>query len=411
MFFRRVAAVTLTAAVTFIGVAGPARAQQSAEAPSNVPVQVGPLALAPVMRLTDIGYDNNVYNRESNNDPKGDFTTTLSPSVEAWLRLPHARLNGRSEFDFYYFKELTDLRGLDTDTSARLDLPLNRFTPFFAGTLTDTRHRQNLEIDAITRRRNEGLTAGANLRMTAKVSFDVYVLRSKVAYQLNSLYLATDLARELNYTSAGEGLALRYVVTPFTTVAVAVERQRDRFEFAADRAANSLRVTPTIEFNPLALVSGSASVGFRRRTFLSGQVPEFNGTTAFADLHYTLLGRTRFGVAARRDLEYSYLVGNPDYILSDVTASVTQRLGESWDVGGTVGRAFLTYSRGTIPTNSVLAAAPNESYLLFGMDAGYRLGRTRVGFHLQHSARQSDVPVPFRGYQRLRVGSTVTYVF
>ena len=169
-------------------------------------VQVGPLALAPVIRLTNFGHDSNVFNRTDDN-PQGDFTATLSPSVEAWLRLPRARLNGHSQFDFYYFKELTDLRAVDTDTTARVELPLNRLTPYVEGTIANTRHRQNLEIDAIARRRNDGVTAGAELRLTGKVSAGAYARRSRLEYEPNSLYLGTDLGRELNHKSAGEGVS------------------------------------------------------------------------------------------------------------------------------------------------------------------------------------------------------------
>jgi hypothetical protein len=43
---------------------------------------------------------------------------------------------------------------VDTDNSGRVDLLLNRLTPFAEGR-TDTRHQQNLEIDAIANLREE----------------------------------------------------------------------------------------------------------------------------------------------------------------------------------------------------------------------------------------------------------------
>ena len=166
MSLGRVARVTVAAALSLVGVAGPVQAQSS-DPPIDVGAQVGPLALSPVIRLTN-GYDSNVYNRDDN--VKSDFSAILSPAVEAWLRLPRARVIGRSQFDFYYFKELTDLRALDTDTAARFELRLNRLTPYVEGTFVNTRHSQNLEIDAIARRRTAGATAGADVRLTAKIS-------------------------------------------------------------------------------------------------------------------------------------------------------------------------------------------------------------------------------------------------
>ena len=104
MSLRGVAAVTITAAITLVGAAGPVRAQaqgfDASEPPIDAAVQVGPLALSPAIRITNFGHDSNVNNRSTDNGAKGDFTATLSPVVDAWLRSPRAskpaRHTGRS---------------------------------------------------------------------------------------------------------------------------------------------------------------------------------------------------------------------------------------------------------------------------------------------------------------------------
>ena len=68
MSLGRVAAVPLAVAVTLAGAAESLRAQSS-DAPTDVRVQVGPLALSPVIRLTNFGYDSNVYNLDSASKP------------------------------------------------------------------------------------------------------------------------------------------------------------------------------------------------------------------------------------------------------------------------------------------------------------------------------------------------------
>jgi hypothetical protein len=425
MLVGRAMAATFATVAILVGAAGPVRAQ-SPEAPATAPFQVGPLALAPVVRLTNLGYDSNVFNRDVN--PQGDSTATLSPEVEAWLRLPRARFYGRHRFDFYYFKELTDLRAMDTDTTTRIDLPLNRLIPFVEATLANTRHRQNLEIDAIARRRNDAVTVGADLRLTGKVSAGLYARRSRLAYEPNSLYRDTDLASVLNHTSSGEGGRLRYSLTPLTSIAVDIEQYRDRFKFTADRHSDSLAVTPSVEFKPFALVSGRAAVGYRQRKFLAGDVPDFNGTVAFVDLTYTFRERTRFGVAARRELEYSYLIGRNDYVVGELTGLVTQRLGERWDAGGSLGRASLSYGQQRAPTRppnptpstgggvtppavTPPATIADETVLTTSVNVGYNFGRTRAGFQLEFRGRQAGEGEFDRGYERLRVGTSLTHTF
>ena len=121
-------------------------------------------------------------------------------------------------------------------------------------------------------------------------------------------------------------------------------------------------------------------------------MPEFNGTVAFADLNYTLRERTRFSVAARRDLEYSYLVGQHDYVVAEVTvigdAAPWRVVGRRWipwswppDLSPTEQHRNDPRSRWPIPDETVLSSS---------VDVGYNIGRTRVGFHLEHRGRQAS---------------------
>jgi hypothetical protein len=397
--------LTLAATFTLIGDPAMLRAQ-SPEPPADAPVQVGPLVLSPAVRLTNAGYDSNVFNTDDNRT--SDYLATLIPSVDAWLRLSHARLNARTQFDIYYFKELTELRAVDTDYSARLEVPLNRFIPYIEGAVANTRHRQNLEIDAIAKRRNDSWMAGADVRLSDKLFAGLYSRQSHLEYEPNSLFLDTDLARVLNHTSEAEGIAVRYLMTPYTTLTVEMQRDRDRFDLSRDRDSDGFRIVPTLTFSPLALISGRASIGFQQRKFLTGGQPDFSGTIAFADLNYTLLARTRFTAAARRQLEYSYLVGQYQYVTNELTGSITQRLGDAWDVGGSLGRGHLTYRTPTTPGTPLY---PDETILTRSFDVGYNVGRARVGFRVEHRQRLSDGGPLFRAYERLRIGSTVTYVF
>jgi hypothetical protein len=407
---RRGVAVTLVAAATLVGGARPVGAQPS-EAPANARLRFGPLALSPVVRLTNVGRDSNVFNLNQESDPKGDVTATAGSTVEAWLRLPRFAVSGRSQFDFYYFKKLSDLRALDSDNTARVELRLNRLTPYVAVMATSTRHRQNLEIDAVAKRRNKSVTAGADVRVGAKVSVGAYARTARLEYDANSLYLGTDLSRVLNYTSRAEGIGIRYVVTPFTTFTANVEQQRDRFEFSEIRNSDGSTVTTSVEFSPRALISGRASLGYRKSAFHSGDAPNFNGAVASGELLYTLLGRTRFAVGFRRQPSYSYIVERPEYVETAVGVSVTHRLGDAWDIGGSIDRGRLVYRQQGGRTLQPLI--PSETVLTGGADVSYLTGRASVGFHVLHMARSTQALLPrrIRGYERFRIGSTLTYGF
>lgn len=401
----------MVAALVIVGgMATPARAQ-SVDAADNARVHVGPLAASPAIRLTSVGLDSNVFNESEADRPDRDFTATASPSVDAWLRLRRVRVSGRSEFDFIYFSELSNLRAIDAANSARVELVLNRLTPYVAGARLVTRHRRNLEIDAPVKRLEGTWVVGTGLRLTPKGSIDVRTRRSRVEYGGDTLYLGSDLARQLNRTTNGEGVALWYALTPLTTIGLDVQQDRDRFKFTRERDSDSLQVLPVVEFKPLALVSGRAQVGFRRRTFLDRQIPEFRGTVALVDLGYTLLGRTRFTVQAQRDLAYSYHVNEEEYLLAGATVSVSQRLADPWDVGASVGRFRLTYRQSDFRSGAALNAdSLSETVLSYGADVGYRVGSTRLGLQMDYRQRQSDVSFG-RHYERFRITSSLTYNF
>ncbi len=401
------------AAVAMIGAARPvgAQPQLDSDPPYDARLRAGPLTVAPVIRIWNAGHDSNVFNRDSVSDPKSVTTLTASPSVALWLRSRLFRATGYANADTYYYKELPDLRAADTASGAQVELRLNRFIPFVDWSFSHTRHQENLEIDALARRRNDNVMAGVYLRLGSRLSVGPYMLWSRVKYDENSLFLHTDLAHVLNYESTGEGVGARYVWTPFTMFGVQVERQRDRFTSTGDRNSDNLRVLPFVEFNPSALVSGRATVGFQTRSFVTPGEQDFTGTVALVNLSYTFRSRTRFTIAASRQLQYSYYEGRRDYVEGSVTVGVTRRLGDSWDVGGSLGPARLSYLESSTPATAGAPPFPDESIMTSDADLGYNAGRTRVGFHFEYRSRQTDMPLLARGYERFRFGATLTYRF
>ncbi len=130
-----------------------------------------------------------------------------------------------------------------------------------------------------------------------------------------------------------------------------------------------------------------------------------------ADLGYSLLGRTRFTVTARRQLEYSY-IDLTDYLRGGAALIVTQRLGDSWDVGGSFGRDRLSYRRNSsLGNTSTTLGLTDETVFESSGNIRYNLGHSQLGVDVDYRERLADQTQTFRGYQRLRVGSTFTYVF
>ena len=365
-----------------------------------------PLSFRPTLSIADVGWDDNVFRVNESDNPVGDFTATFTPAAQLSLRLQHLRLTTQGEADFIYFKELVDIRSIDGNVQGRIDVPMGRLTPYLGGSWVNARHRRNFEIDSLVRRVDTTADAGVDVRLSGKTSVGVYTRRSKTDWEDNANYEGSDLSYYLDATAASNGVRARYIVTPLTTIGVDVERDRTEFPGASERNSTGSLVMPVVEFQPLALVSGRAQVGIRERTFDDGNVAPFRDFVARVDVAYTLLGRTRIGLAARRDLSYSYRADERDYLQTGFDVSVTQRVASRWALGGAFGRYRLIYAEGDPSAPS----RTEEHVLLYSVNLGYELERTRVAFYVSRDQRSSDVSGD-RDYEGMRIGSTVTFGF
>jgi hypothetical protein len=161
-----------------------------------------------------------------------------------------------------------------------------------------------------------------------------------------------------------------------------------------------------VSFEPLALISGTASVGVRQFDPVPVDVPVFTGVISAVDLSYSLLGITRFGVKATRDIQYSFEFTQPYYLESGVTGTVQQQVFGPFDALARIGTTGLTY------TDRIGAAVAVSNRIdrvnIIGIGAGYRMGTDkRLGFTVDRQHRTSTVPG--RTFTGLRFGISVTY--
>jgi putative beta-barrel porin BBP2 len=401
-------ATTIVATLVSLSVARTSDAQEFAAPPGDPPIQAGPVVLAPVISLSNFGHDSNVFNLNDDANPQSDVTATLSPAIQAWLRLAHARVAARSQYNFYYYRDLTYLRATDYQNGARLDVPLSRFTPFISGELSSTRPdvTQNVELSPVIRRKLNSWSLGTGVKLSERTSIEVYGMDARFDYESDATNILDIATQVLDYDSKSLVVAGKYAVTPLTSVGVETAYARDRFDSESTRDADTLRVTPFVEFSPSALISGRAVIGFQQRHMVSGDVPDYNDTYLSADLTYTLLERTRFNVAASRSLQYSFFGSLTDYVQTGLTLNVSHRLNEFWDVGGSFGRDRIHY-RPIAPEDE----RPDETILISSATAGYTIRQARFGFNLEYRQRDAASTVAFRGYSRLRTGASATYTF
>jgi hypothetical protein len=259
----RQVAVTTVALVLSLGGVAELHAQTLREPPADAPVLAGPLTLAPVIQ-SNAGHDNNIFNRSESEDTQGDFTATFTPSVDVWLRLPRARAGGRAKADFYYYKDLIDLRAVDWNSDGRLEVPLNRLTPFASGALVSTTNSTSTEdlpsrwyINSTTRGMSPGSFGRGRLHYRESIGAD----GSPVTYPVEAQY------------SSGAGIGYR---RGRTRVGFRIDYMRRDAESAGLEAPTASRTEEraSTEFGvlqnaPLGRRSAASDAHHRSRQFAS----------------------------------------------------------------------------------------------------------------------------------------------
>jgi hypothetical protein len=366
-------------------------------------VQLGPLGLTPSVALTNLGIDTNVFNEVD--EPKQDFIFTVSPHVDASLRVRRARLQVMARSDLVYFRKYSSERSVDTAVDSKLEFRGTRITPWVAGSVSSGRQRFGYEVDLRFRRVTKDGGAGVEARLTGRTRVVVSAHRTEYAHDASAVFLGTSLQEVLNRRNDSIGLDLRYRLTALTTFVASTQAIRDRFEFVPSRNTDGMRVETGFDLTPFALISGRGRVGYRALNG-KGTTPDYSGLVASVGAGSTIKGRTHVDVAIERDVHYSIEFAYPYFLLTGATVVVTPRLTQRWDTQGRIGAQRLAY-RGAEGISDLLRHRIDR-YRVIGVGVGYRMGREmRIGFNVDRERRAS--PVQRRDYLGYRTGISVTY--
>jgi hypothetical protein len=398
------------AAIVVLMLAAPLARAQTAETggpdPAKVRVRIGPLSLNPTFGLTNAGIDTNIFNEPDQLAPKRDFTMTVTPATDLWLRLGVTWLTGNIKEDLVYYNKYVIERSVNSHYTAGWLVPLNRLTVKVGTDYLSTRERPGFEIDARSQRNELGYTGSVEIRALSKTFFGLQGSHRKVSYDKAAVFLNSNLQFELNRTMTSGGLAVRHQLTPLTSLLLEVSREQDRFEFSPLRDSNSTHISGGVRFDPFALIKGSATFGYRDFQSLSPGLPDFQGSTAAVDLSYVALGSSKLGLTVTRDVQYSYDIDQPYYVQTGIAGSIAQQIFGPVDVVGRLGAQRLDYR--TRVGAGVAALERADHVHSYGGGIGYHIGRDiRIGFNIDHYDRRS--PISLRQYNGLTYGTSVTY--
>ena len=395
--------VTAMAALLAMLALNPAFAQQvpTDDPVATAPIRLGVVGVSPRLVLGNAGVDTNVFNSVDNR--QRDFTLTLSPGTDLWLRTGRGLFTLSGGADLVYFRKFESQRSIGSHASGLYEFRFNRIRPYASAATATSRSRPGFEIDARARHYETDIHFGTDVRLMSKSTARIDFKKFDYGFANDAVFGGAALNQELNRTQKAVELSWRQRLTALTMWITRVSRETERFQFEDARNSDSFRFSSGFELGRFALIRGSAFAGFRKLTAADGGIlPGFSGVTADVDVSYTAPTQTRLGAAVDRDVQYSYDIRTPYYVQTGWTATLTQRITGKWDAQLSGGRDRLAYQSND-------AANRRKDFVgRFAGGMGYAVrDGVRASFDVRSFYRSSEIPG--REYGGVRAGFSVTY--
>lgn len=324
--------------------AAPARlAAQDSPVAEGGGLRLGPFRLTPTVSVRDVGVDTNVFNTAGHTE--GDFTFTVAPQIEGRTTVRRSQVAFRYEPSFAFFATHPNERSLNHDLAGSGRVTLARLSLFGNGSYVNARGRANDEIDSRAQRMESTAEAGIGVTVFPKLTAQAAVRSSRYRFDEDALYQGTELATTLNRDTRGLSGSVVYALTPLTRIVASLEADEERFILSPIRDARVSGVHGTVQFNPRAVVSGMARVGYLRFRPASIAVPEFSGVVWSLDVGYRIRETTRVGVELDHRPSYSYDPNTPYYVSQVFGASLRQQLASRVDLELRARRGGYRYRR------------------------------------------------------------------
>ena len=192
-----------------------AAAGQTVDPRTDAPLQLGPFYITPVLELSQLGVDTNVFN--TSGEQQSDFTVIGGPRVDVAIPLRRFVFTADTVTDLVYYQRFENQRGVNFDMTLRGEAQLPKLTFFVEDFFLNTRQRPNFEIDVRARRKENVLRGGLSVDISRRMALEVAANRSLRKYAGDDLAGAR-LARVLNRDSLGASGSMRFLVSPLTSI-------------------------------------------------------------------------------------------------------------------------------------------------------------------------------------------------
>jgi hypothetical protein len=300
----------------------------------------GPIGWTPSLRVTNLGFDTNIYN-----DPPGreveDVMGTITPQIDGVFNASRLRVQGSAVHDFVYFDRYESERAINRRYNARGELQLGRVQPNASFGYERVSERQGPEVDIRASRRETSTTVGVSLFVITRGALQLSARHAELRYDELQSFRGQDIAENLDRDVQTGSVGLRFALTPLTAMIVDASLGRERFVVAREKDTESRRASVAFEFSPDAVIRGRATLGYHILEIADPLAVSFEGLTADVDISYLLLGVTRFDGRYSRDTAAS--IEAPYYLQERVGLEIQQGFIGPFDLLVRGSREYLDY--------------------------------------------------------------------
>ncbi len=380
-------------------------------------LRVGPLKVLPLLRLSDVGYDDNVYYRDREEQPVADYTGTLSPQVRAaWLLGNSIILSAAENPEYVYYMNQADLRTLTNSYTLESRVLLFRVLALSGGFESQRHLRQAYsEFDQQVEDTQEGFNA--SLFFETPRGTAIGVTGSSQDYSYLNIGLQepdADYSQALDRRERTAAFEFYYRIFSQTLLFCSCGASDYEFDDPAFawRNARSTQALVGLRFPGLGSVRGTLSLGYKRFVPEAADRKEFSGLVADTDLA-ARLGRLGLSLSFNRDNYFSYLDTAYYYVEDRLRCGLTFALLSFFRIEGSFQVGEWRYpDPQEVPYQGedYLIASRRDVNRIFSVGFGFRVGANSwLSFSDNLYHRRSNAP----GFDidRNFIGATLEYDF
>ena len=275
--------------------------------------KAGPVYWQPALSLRDVGYDDNLFLTSDTSPATTTFTWTVAPTARLFAPIgERAAVRARGDLSYTSYARSGDQSFVGGGGAARADYYLTRWNLYVDADYMTTRVRPTDEFHLRPRRVDQGITFGARMVRSDRVSLHLYALQDDTTFRDVAQAGSTDFRARLDRNERAAGLGFAYRVGRMTDLTI--ESEARDYDFSEPDALTPLvrsrRMLAGLDWKPTSRVNARLRAG--RMTFDADNLPgqSYDGATWSASLNVKLFSRLWAGLNGSRDVWLSAFENN-----------------------------------------------------------------------------------------------------